>query len=130
MRISDWSSDVCSSDLKELAGEFGLADRDIGNDLKLFSRQIDVAVGKSGSCASLTIAQAATNAFAVDRALVEFIAEPIEIIGAALGIAQLTLGVHEQRARGGRTGCERCAVVMVERMHMRSEEQTSELQSL
>src|SRR3546814_14044658 len=83
MRISDWSSDVCSSDLKELAGEFGLADRDIGNDLKLFSRQIDVAVGKSGSCASLTIAQAATNAFAVDRALVEFIAEPIEIIGAA-----------------------------------------------
>src|SRR3546814_9502510 len=95
MRISDWSSDVCSSDLaihevalpcigvefvadrlfrplegcgaksiagdrvdvvddliraftesrhsgKELAGEFGLADRDIGNDLKLFSRQIDV----------------------------------------------------------------------------------------
>src|SRR3546814_749372 len=102
MRISDWSSDVCSSDL----------------DLKLFSRQIDVAVGKSGSCASLTIAQAATNAFAVDRALVEFIAEPIEIIGAALGIAQLTLGVHEQRARGGRTGCERCAGVIVERMPM------------
>src|SRR3546814_11352215 len=77
---------------KELAGEFGLADRDIGNDLKLFSRQIDVAVGKSGSCASLMIAQAATNAFAVDRALVELIAEPIGIIGAPLGEARVQPG--------------------------------------
>src|SRR3546814_7965724 len=64
---------------KELAGKFGLADRAIGNDLKLFSRQIDVAVGKSGRCASLTIAQAATNAFADTRAPVEFLAEPYEI---------------------------------------------------
>src|SRR3546814_20916294 len=64
---------------KELAGEFGLADRDIGNDLKLLSRPIDVAVGKSGSCASLTIAQSATSALAVERALVSIFSHPYAI---------------------------------------------------
>src|SRR3546814_7071216 len=44
MRISDWSSDVCSSDLAELLVVVG-ADPLSGVDGALFQRRIDVAAG-------------------------------------------------------------------------------------
>src|SRR3546814_8635045 len=62
MRISDWSSDVCSSDLREplIVLSFRNFDRNQGQDFAMWEREqlLALAVGKLREICQLTVGQA------------------------------------------------------------------------
>src|SRR3546814_11448687 len=48
MRISDWSSDVCSSDLAEQTAEMGRSRRGVAAEMPAFGAQSERAIGARG----------------------------------------------------------------------------------
>src|SRR3546814_1534990 len=129
MRISDWSSDVCSSDLGDAAAEQRRLPADlVGGDAFRVEREeivdvriitpgpahaVAVEIGR-GDAAAARIEAAALEAFRIGR--VE------QVIGR---------GLEADRRARGEAAEHRAAAEIGERLdHRRSEEHTSELQSL
>src|SRR3546814_1527861 len=110
MRISDWSSDVCSSDLDAQASEFGVLHigREVGDEAG------HVALEKSER------ERAAAREIPFERRVIILRLDRLEVGVAAVRGAD-AIGIVGSRLRIVRAGrADRC----------RSEEHTSELQSL
>src|SRR3546814_972924 len=112
MRISDWSSDVCSSDLDDAAGHFSLA-IELGDTAPNFRAELD------GGDIAQRHGHAAGSRTQRDGA------EVVERLQIARGADHIFgLGQFDDRAA-------RLLVRPPDRLHrLRSEEHTSELQSL
>src|SRR3546814_8958729 len=121
MRISDWSSDVCSSDLQAgviLVG-IGAADREAGIT-EVDARRPDIRVGSAGRIRD-AVAAGDRDVEIADR--VHVVRADIEEV-AGVGVAiDLGVGVLAAVTRIGHAQLEPCEA-------RRSEEHTSELQSL
>src|SRR3546814_10285606 len=113
MRISDWSSDVCSSDLQRLRGAGAL--QTVGDLVRNEGQQLLVAGGVFGAVVIALYGQHAQCAFTADQRH----AEPAA--GIAWRALQFATGVQLPNM------CGRCGVAHI---GQRSEEHTSELQSL
>src|SRR3546814_7135633 len=123
MRISDWSSDVCSSDLGELVRIFDLPARDL---VRIG------AVGGDGVAAIIAPAFRVTDADddgfdLFDRFLLGFRRHPVDRVY-ALGKGRLDPVDHVADLCLGRSGEIFLGIGAAHRI--RSEEHTSELQSL
>src|SRR3546814_8979527 len=105
MRISDWSSDVCSSDLQAVAD----GKRWVTGEIFGLPIPADAEALRSSGCEFLTTAFRASGALADDN-----------------GVSRI---VGAEEFNGGGTGKKMLLTVAYERSG-RSEEHTSELQSL
>src|SRR3546814_5015491 len=128
MRISDWSSDVCSSDLGHAAEDFGV--RVVAEfELPCNEEQLLVGVG-----AALVVVQVLHGAQRLHVVLA--VAVAVEAAGHEVGAVvffQQAAGLHHDAggARHQVVGVFDAAVVGAgAELHVRSEEHTSELQSL
>src|SRR3546814_6368060 len=104
MRISDWSSDVCSSDLQRCAA------RVVGHDARSACRVVGIGGGRAGPLGGPVLQ-------ALDR--IEHAATELTERRPAADHAQLLQRARRELEPGGRFG-----------VGQRSEEHTSELQSL
>src|SRR3546814_3838477 len=127
MRISDWSSDVCSSDLREAAAEPLGRGQDVGRHLRPFVRPQLAAAAH----AALHLVEDQQQA-----ELVGDLAQRPQVVGAGRVHAALALHRLDQDRRGvvGDGGAHFVEVAegnVAEALDAwRSEEHTSELQSL
>src|SRR3546814_6481077 len=112
MRISDWSSDVCSSDLFDLVQKAGIA-------------RAEMTINLRGRDPELRLAQAAAQTGDVETALGHLKSSTIETSGdSALTAAEQWLQLAPlERERTANYASGRA-------LRTRSEEPTSELQSL
>src|SRR3546814_2422821 len=113
MRISDWSSDVCSSDLHQ-AGR-GLAQR--------LGRGAPAAVQRGGQFGAQVAVERASGALRNDEMGV------VEQLAPAVPVRQANEAVGADQQRDRRVAAEFRAQFQ-QRVDARSEEHTSELQSL
>src|SRR3546814_6569625 len=118
MRISDWSSDVCSSDL-------GIAAGGVGQDGVAVRRQHVEQVGLSGVLADVAAADGDGDDLRACR------------LGGGPGFVEVLelAGAGEQAGAIGLAGNDQCVAVVRLGIHrriiaQRTEENTSELQSL
>src|SRR3546814_2089575 len=105
MRISDWSSDVCSSDLLLIAGV----------ERERIDNPIDATVLDDGLQISANVGPATVDTLHVD------VTAPLDRMGLAGGLLTAIRSVAHSRTTDPVTG---------QRRPVRSEEHTSELQSL
>src|SRR3546814_2247553 len=96
MRISDWSSDVCSSDLRFFAGAEAVALGDEGRRRRIVRRQRDGQRVVGGERAEGSAEQRVRSCREHRQAVVLALAEPLdpETEGGALGAAD-PLALHE-----------------------------------
>src|SRR3546814_2813420 len=124
MRISDWSSDVCSSDLEALVEAFKSRNALLQNSLTYFSyasRQLGRSAGDDGGAVAREIGVLA-------NAMLRFTSDPREEVAAevAASIGRLDRpSLPRPRREAIRTLVAHGRLIMA-----RSEEHTSELQSL
>src|SRR3546814_15156302 len=100
MRISDWSSDVCSSDLRFFAGAEAVALGDEGRRRRIVRRQRDGQRVVGGERAEGSAEQRVRSCREHRQAVVLALAEPLdpETEGGALGAAD-PLALHEEIGR-------------------------------
>src|SRR3546814_6068018 len=113
MRISDWSSDVCSSDLADLLGERA------------------TLLGIAGCDDRITLRQVPLGAILVGRhAVISCEMAPQHLHLLSVFEADDVIGLHRRPDRHRRLLLDFGFVCFVKSVQRRSEEHTSELQSL
>src|SRR3546814_10055790 len=118
MRISDWSSDVCSSDLKideilKLEPDFVVGFSDIQADIaaELVRRGVEVWISNHRSVAGIV--------------------DYVRRLGALVGVAEAANAYADELQRGlDDIAAEAARLPRRPRVYFRSEEHTTELQSL
>src|SRR3546814_15715869 len=88
MRISDWSSDVCSSDLGLAADRAVDLGQQAGRDLHEVEAAQGDSGGKAGEVADHAAAQRHQRCRALDLAIEELAAQPTELVEALRAIAR------------------------------------------